>query len=558
MSRPSTVGRIVGGIAVALALALSMALPAGAAPHAASADVSVTKSDNPDPVVAGTTLHYTIVVENDGPDTASFPTLNDTIPAGTTFQSLSFPNPWFCSQPAPHQSGQVQCHITSMGSGDKDTFQLNVNVNSNVAPGTVIPNTASVQSQTPDPDTSNNDDTTHTTVSAQADLSITKTDSPDPAPQGGNIAYKLNVKNNGPSTASGIEVDDTLPPNTTFQSIAMPSGWSCTTPAVDHSGTVVCKKGSLAAGDGDTLTLTVKIDPSVKAGTVITNTATVSATTPDPKTSNNSDSAQTTVSASQADVSITKTASPSPATAGEQLQYTIAVHNNGPNAATNVTVTDAVPTGTAFVGVSLPSGWSCGTKPPVGGSGTLICSVSTMAAGDTDTLQVTVVVAATLRGGTVLTNTATVKTGSVDPKSENDSSKASVLVHRRADLSIVKLGQPHPVRPGHLIEYTLTVRNDGPSVAKRVKVTDFVGDHTVFRRVSTPFGWSCTHPSRGDTGKVRCTLQEPLGPDEIHQITIIVRVKGGTDPGTFVTNVGRVSSPTPDPSRGDHASSVTT
>src|SRR5436190_17171448 len=65
----------------------------------ASADLSVTKEDSPDPVNTGSTLTYTITVNNNGPDAAANASWSDTLPAGTTFVSLSSPGGWSCTAP---------------------------------------------------------------------------------------------------------------------------------------------------------------------------------------------------------------------------------------------------------------------------------------------------------------------------------------------------------------------------------------------------------------------------------------------------------------------------
>src|SRR5207237_7364968 len=56
---------------------------------ATSADLSVTKTDAPDPVTAGTNLTYTITVSNAGSSDAQGVSLTDAVPAGTTFVSAS-------------------------------------------------------------------------------------------------------------------------------------------------------------------------------------------------------------------------------------------------------------------------------------------------------------------------------------------------------------------------------------------------------------------------------------------------------------------------------------
>lgn len=62
---------------------------AGAAAPAGSADLKITKTDTPDPVRVGSTLTYTIKVENLGPDEATGVLVTDNLPKGVDFVSAS-------------------------------------------------------------------------------------------------------------------------------------------------------------------------------------------------------------------------------------------------------------------------------------------------------------------------------------------------------------------------------------------------------------------------------------------------------------------------------------
>ena len=61
-----------------------------------SADLSIAKTDSPDPVIAGTNLTYTLTVSNGGPSDALGVSVSDTLPAGTSFVSSS-PSQGTCS-----------------------------------------------------------------------------------------------------------------------------------------------------------------------------------------------------------------------------------------------------------------------------------------------------------------------------------------------------------------------------------------------------------------------------------------------------------------------------
>ena len=122
----------------------------------AVADLSVTKTDSPDPVSAGANLTYTITVANGGPNAAQSVSLTDTLPAGMTFVSLSAPAGFSCTTPAVGATGPVTCSIASLAAAATPTFTLIVHVDAGVASGTVISNTAIVTAATNDPNAANN------------------------------------------------------------------------------------------------------------------------------------------------------------------------------------------------------------------------------------------------------------------------------------------------------------------------------------------------------------------------------------------------------------------
>jgi uncharacterized repeat protein (TIGR01451 family) len=219
-------------------------------------------------------------VTNAGPDAAATVQWTDTLPAGTTFDTLSFPVGWSCSTPPTGAGGTVNCSIPSLGVGSA-VFTLTVTVDPVVAGGTVLSNTVTLTSTTPDPDTSDLSATETTTVAASADLSVTKDDAADPVFPGTDIVYTITVVNAGPSTAASVSLTDPLPPQTTFVALASPGGWSCATPAVGAGGTVSCSVPSLGVGNA-VFTLTANVAGATANGTVISNTATVASTTPDP------------------------------------------------------------------------------------------------------------------------------------------------------------------------------------------------------------------------------------------------------------------------------------
>jgi Divergent InlB B-repeat domain/Domain of unknown function DUF11 len=136
-------------------------------PGTGLADVSLTVSDAPDPVVAGRTLTYSMTVDSTNPgQVPGLLLLYDEIPVNTTFQSLTVPDGWSCWTPNVGSRGWVVCWTSSRVPRASWTFTLNVRVNSGLRRNTHIRNIALVWPYgTPDSNASNNRVRTRTTVS---------------------------------------------------------------------------------------------------------------------------------------------------------------------------------------------------------------------------------------------------------------------------------------------------------------------------------------------------------------------------------------------------------
>jgi len=250
-----------------------------------------------------------------------------------------------------------------------------------------------------------------------ADMSITKSDSPDPVGPGQNVTYHLIVTNNGvssgPSTTSGVTVTDPLPAGVTMVSVA-PSKGSCS-----GTTTISCALGIFPGGASATIDIVVTVSPAASGS--LTNTASVSAVTADPNPANNTATATTTI-VNGADLSLTKTGSPDPVHTGQTLTYTLTVHNGGPFAASNVSVSDQLPRNTAF-GTATATQGSCSLTQPT--KRIVTCSLGTIASGAT--VIATIMVTPPSKK-TTITNTASVSSTTSDPNTANNSASATTSV----------------------------------------------------------------------------------------------------------------------------------
>ncbi|MBN1318256.1 MAG: DUF11 domain-containing protein, partial [Anaerolineales bacterium] len=88
-------------------------------------------------------------------------------------------------------------------------------------------------------------------------------------------------------------------------------------------------------------------------------------------------------------------------------------------------------------------------------------------------VRITIVVQVhTDREGELLTNVATVNADQEDPTPEDAGDTVETPLMGLADLIVTKLASPNPVVAGETLLYTIQVRNDGPSDAANVLVTD--------------------------------------------------------------------------------------
>jgi uncharacterized repeat protein (TIGR01451 family) len=242
---------------------------------AANIDLAVTKTDDTDPVLAGSNLTYTIQVINNGPGDATGVVLTDTLPAGVTYVS----NDSGCTEAA----GTVTCNIGDLA----NTASATVNIVIIPTTAGTITNDVSVAANETDSDGSNNQASEDTVAAGgEADLSVTKTASPDPALVDVDLTYTIVVTNNGPDQADNITLTDTLPGSVAY--VSNDSG--CT----EAAGTVTCDLGSL--NNGQSAPVDIVVTPT--AEDTITNTADVQSTSEiDSTPANNSVSIDTNVNA---------------------------------------------------------------------------------------------------------------------------------------------------------------------------------------------------------------------------------------------------------------------
>ena len=402
------------------------------------ADLSVTKTGAPEPVLENGTLTYTIGIRNEGPSTAVNVVVSDVLPAEVNVISVSATGASSCNAGTPGDPfDPTVCTFDSLpmavAAGPQRTMTIVTKVKPNVVVDQVtdqliIHNDVRISSDTFDPNNANDLATWATTVQAQADLVVVKTTSGTPI-AGTDILYQYDISNNGPSVSRDVTFRDNLPLGTTFVDafVDVEGGTGGVPLACTISQPInqaLCPLGDIPLTDGAPviIRITVHIAANVPTGTSLTNSADVFLTdTPDPNAANSQDDV-TVIVQTRADIEIIKTSTGDLNKPSQEIAYRLVVRNHGPSDAQNVVVTDLLPLKKQDRVFWTPGIPTC-TKP--NGGFLLTCNLGTIPANSSKQVTVYVIYKGS-RG--IVSNTGEVTTTTFDPNPANNSSTNLVLV----------------------------------------------------------------------------------------------------------------------------------
>ncbi|MEZ5145347.1 MAG: SdrD B-like domain-containing protein [Acidimicrobiales bacterium] len=390
-------------------------------------DLSVSKSDGGVSTTPGGTVAYTLSYANTGNQGATGVVLTETVPANSTFNAGASSAGWSC---ANGSAAGTTCTLTvgSLAAGASGSRTFAVTAVSPLPAGvTQLSNTVSVAddgTNGPDPTPGNNTGSDTTPVDAAPDLSVAKSDGGASTTPGGTVAYTIDYANTGNQAATGVVLTETVPANSTFDAGGSTAGWVCV-PDGNAGSTCTLAVGSLAAGATGSATFAVTTASPLPAGvTQLSNTVSVAddgTNGPDPTPGNNTGSDTTPIDTAT-DLAVAKSDGDVSVSPGGVVAYTITYTNNGLAAATNVVLTETVPSGSSFVSASSTPGWSC-----VGATCTLNVGTVDPGAGGTATFAVRATFP--VAGGlTQLDNTVTVGADQTDPTPGNNTGTDSTPI----------------------------------------------------------------------------------------------------------------------------------
>jgi hypothetical protein len=151
----------------------------------------------------------------------------------------------------------------------------------------------------------------------------------------------------------------------------------------------------------------------------------------------------------------------------------------------------------------------------------------------------------------LITNSASVSSSTFDPDLTNNTASASFTTLNNSDLFVTQSSAKLSSRQ---LQYTVSVRNLGPYLAKQLVLNDPVPAGSKF--VSLNAGsWNCSAPAVGSIGTISCSLPTEAV-NAAQTITFVVKV---TTPGSvLVNNTASISEATFDPNIANNTSTTNT
>jgi uncharacterized repeat protein (TIGR01451 family) len=349
-----------------------------------TSDLSLTKTADEAIPHNGTDITYTITVHNDGPNGATGVVVADLLPAGLTYLSDD--------AVGAYDDVTGDWTVGALADGADATIRITATVTTT---GPIVNSGEVTASDSFDPDStpangeSTEDDHAAATVNGQATIDLSVTDTlrvvtgAPGAPLagdvnlGGTVEFTLVVTNDGPDAATGVMTQFDLSAGLAYVSDDSGGAYD------PEDGT--WSIGTLAAGGSVTIHLTATV---VGTGAQTGDAEVMSAfewdvdSEPANDVATEDDQAVAPVIVPQAAaLTLAKTVPAASVERGDEVVFTLSVHNDGPDTARNVIVVDSLPVGMTFISSDGGAAFDAGTKT---------WTVASIADGDTARLHLTV------------------------------------------------------------------------------------------------------------------------------------------------------------------------
>ena len=436
--------------------------------HVTEADLSVVKNCNNKVVIAGEDIYYTIIITNNGLDTAQNVKLNE------YYHSEYLTNLEYSLDGKTWNVYNKPIDLGSISSKASKTVYIRGHLDAGIVDDTILNNTVRVNTTTGELKLDDNEATNIKNVTTLAELHVTKVNITE-AIAGKIIKYEIVITNNGPSYARDIILKDIYNDSELTNMLYSLDGQSWT--RYDASINI----GTLANGQNKTILFEGFIKTTVR-GNVI-NKAVIGSSTKLRDNSTLEDDVAVNVKGDTT-LDITKVANTTLVNPGDVIKYTVQITAGGLSDSLDVILTDNL--SEMFFDVSKATYSVNGIDKGVWIGN---ANLGTISSGMTVNVVITVPVKAYVDVGKLnsITNFASVINS--DKKAANDTNIVPINV---IDLAVNKTAnhQNKTYNYGDNVEYVIEIVNNGQGIATDIIATDNLPEGLKFINANVPGGWT--------------------------------------------------------------------
>ena len=436
--------------------------------HVTEADLSVVKNCNNKVVIAGEDIYYTIIITNNGLDTAQNVKLNE------YYHSEYLTNLEYSLDGKTWNVYNKPIDLGNINSKASKTVYIRGHLDAGIVDDTILNNTVRVNTTTGELKLEDNEATNIKNVTTLAELHVTKVNITE-AIAGKIIKYEIVITNNGPSYARDIILKDIYNDSELTNMLYSLDGQSWT--RYDASINI----GTLANGQNKTILFEGFIKTTVR-GNVI-NKAVIGSSTKLRENSTLEDDVAVNVKGDTT-LDITKVANTTLVNPGDVIKYTVQITAGGLSDSLDVILTDNL--SEMFFDVSKATYSVNGIDKGVWIGN---ANLGTISSGMTVNVVITVPVKAYVDVGKLnsITNFASVINS--DKKAANDTNIVPINV---IDLAVNKTAnhQNKHINYGDNVEYVIEIVNNGLGIATDIIATDNLPEGLKFINANVPGGWT--------------------------------------------------------------------
>lgn len=312
--------------------------------HGNDSWLSVNKWANPSDPAAGQTTIYNIDICNNGATSSDWVTLDEFLPPELNYLSWSTTSPGW--QEVSHNNNFLRLQKPSLSSYGCETVNVQVVVMSNIAPGSMLVNTAVISATSDLSPGDNQTIYTHYTAPPYANLLIHHNWESGQIVPGGLLQYHLSYGNNGNLPTALTHITQTIPNITQFVTAWTnpPYGHSLPiTPTQINGNQLIWDMGLLAAGQNGDIIVQLSIAANATPGTPLSQTVAIGSPTPEPFLDDNISTSSDLLYPLGPNLRIVKSGYWYQNEIGNHAQYHLNIENIGSHQLYNVTVTDTYP-----------------------------------------------------------------------------------------------------------------------------------------------------------------------------------------------------------------------